>query len=438
MQKAGRIALLFVVSFSVTIAIASAVQLVRENNRVHSVRLATGSPTGEYYAFGKAIAKVTEANSPQIEVEVIESPGSNQNMDDIQSRAVDMALVQNDTPVQPNARAVAQLYPEMFHFIANRESNINSIADLRGKRIALMPEGSGSYTLFWPLIAHYGLTDWDFQALPMPAKEAQEALLKGEVDALFQIIGLGNQAVGELLKTDQFELVPIAQIEALQLAQPYLQSTLIPKGTYDGSSPIPPENLPTVAVSALLIANKDVSPEVVKTITQMLYEHRNELISANPRTARIQSPETSQNLGFPLHPGASAYYTQDNPNFFVEYAEPMGLLLSVSILLFSGVWQFRLWWMGRQKNIADTYNLEILDLIEQVEAAQTLQELQSLRHKLFIILRQVVVDLDIDRISPTAFQSFTFPWEVAITTIRHREMLLSNTSVSHDEVPFQG
>ncbi|MEM8806527.1 MAG: TAXI family TRAP transporter solute-binding subunit, partial [Cyanobacteria bacterium P01_G01_bin.38] len=381
--------------------------------------------------------QVTEANAPQIKVEVIESPGSNQNMDDIQTHEVDMALVQNDTPVQPNARAVAQLYPEMFHFIANKDANIKSIADLRGKRIALMPERSGSYTLFWPLIEHYGLTDWDFQALPMPAKEAQDALLKGNVDALFRIIGLGNESVGDILKTDKFELVPIAQIEALQLAQPYLQSTVIPKGTYDGSSPIPPEDLPAVAVSALLIANKDVSPEVVKTITQVLYEYRNELISVNPRTARIQSPETSQNLGFPLHPGASAYYNQDNPSFFVEYAEPMGLLLSASILVFSGIWQFRLWWVGRQKNIADTYNLEILDLIEKVEAAQTLQELQVIRHKLFIILRQVVVDLDIDRISPTAFQSFTFPWEVAITTIRHREIILSNPTDSKvSEVPF--
>ncbi|NEP15635.1 MAG: TAXI family TRAP transporter solute-binding subunit [Leptolyngbya sp. SIO4C1] len=432
MQKMGRVILLFVVSFSVTIAIASAIQLIRETSRVHVVRLATGSPSGEYYAFGDAIEQVTEAHFPKIQIEVLKSPGSNQNMEDVQAGRVDMALVQNDTPVQPDVRAVAQLYPEMFHFIVSKDAGIDSIDDLRGKRIALMPEGSGSYALFWPLSQHYGLTPADFQSTPMPAKEAYESLIAGRVDALFRIIGLGNEAIGDLLKTGRFKLVPIAQIGALQLSQPYLQSTMIPRGSYDGAIPEPPQDLPVVAVSALLIAHQDLSPEVVKTISQVLYEYRNELISENPRTARIQSPEASQNLGFPMHPGASAYFNQDEPSFFVQYAEPMGLLLSVSILLFSGVWQFRLWFIGRQKNIADTYNLEILDLIERIEEAQTLQELHEIRQKLFGILKQVVVDLDIDRISPTAFQSFTFPWEVAITTIRHKEFMLKN---AQDRLP---
>ena len=104
----------------------------------------------------------------------------------------------------------------------------------------------------------------------------------------------------------------------------------------------------------------------------------------------------------------------------------MGLLLSVSILLASSIWQFRLWLVGRQKNRADAYNLELLALIEQGDRAQSLEELQDLRQKLLSILKKVVVDLDIDRISPESFQSFTFPWEVAITTIRHQELVLLN------------
>jgi uncharacterized protein len=55
-----------------------------------------------------------------------------------------------------------------------------------------------------------------------------------------------------------------------------------------------------------------------------------------------------------------------------------------------------------------------------------LEQLQSVRDKLFEILRKVVVDLDKDRISPESFRSFTFPWEVAINTLRHREIVLLN------------
>lgn len=429
MGRLRRWGLGLMVVVSVGGAIASIAKLIHDQNRTYTVRLATGGPTGEYYAFGQAIAQVTEANEPKIRVEVIESPGSNQNMDDIQTHTVDLALVQSDTPVQPNVRAIAQLYPEIFHLIAQKDANINTLTDLKGKRIALMPEGSGSYNLFWPLSQHYGLTKDDFQFLPMDASNAHTALKTGRVDAMFRIIGLGNSSVGELLATNRFKLVPIDQIGALQLTQPYLSSTVISKGSYDGGSPIPSQDLPVVAVSALLIANADVNPDVVKTITQILYERRNELIRINPRTANIQSPDASQNLGFPLHEGARAYYTQDNPSFLVTYAEPIGLLLSVGILLCSSLWQGRQWLISNQKNRADRYNLEILDLIEKIEQAKDFDELQDLRQQLLTILRKVVVDLDIDRISPESFQSFTFPWDVANTAIRHQEIILSNRTV---------
>ncbi|MEO0431245.1 MAG: TAXI family TRAP transporter solute-binding subunit [Cyanobacteria bacterium J06656_5] len=430
MGRLGRLGLGLVAVVSVGVAIASITKLIHDQTRIHTVQLATGGPTGEYYAFGQAIAQVVETNEPKIRVEVVESPGSNQNMDDIHSHNVDLALVQNDTPVQPNVRAVAQLYPEMFHLIAAKDANINTLTDLRGKRIALMPEGSGSYNLFWPLSQHYGLTQNDFQFRPMTATDAHLALQAGSVDALFRIIGLGNSSVTELLATSQFKLVPIDQIGALQLTQPYLESTVIPKGSYDGGSPIPSQDLPVVAVSALLIANVDVNPDVVKAITRILYEHRNELIRVNPRTANIQSPDVSQNLGFPLHEGARAYYTQDNPSFLVTYAEPIGLLLSVSILLCSSLWQGRQWLIRNQKDRADRYNLQILDLIEKIEQARDFDELQTLRQQLLEILRKVVVDLDIDRISPESFQSFTFPWEVANTAIRHQEIILNGRTNS--------
>ncbi|MEL6814757.1 MAG: TAXI family TRAP transporter solute-binding subunit [Cyanobacteria bacterium J06598_3] len=413
------------IGLSVGAAAAACVLLfARSRDQVHVVTLATGGATGEYYAFGKAIAQITEKHSPHIKVQVIEAPGSQQNMADVNSHTVDMAMVQSDTPVLSSVQAVAQLYPELFHLIANEEAAIQSMADLRGKRIALMPKGSGSYELFWPLMSHYGLTDQDVIAMPMASASAHEALRDGDVDALFRIIGLGNQAVRDLLTAPDLELIPIQQIGALQLQQPYLEPTVIPRGSYDGSSPIPSQDLPVIAVSALLVANEKVDPEIVKAITKVLYEHRSELIAVNPRAASIQSPEASQNLGFPLHGGARAYYTQDSPPFLVQYAETMGLLLSLLILIFSGVWQFRIWLIGRQKNRADDYNLEILSLIDKVEQAATVEDLQRLRQELFFILRQVVIDLDVDKISPESFQSFTFPWEVAMTTLHHQEMVL--------------
>ena len=75
------------------------------------------------------------------------------------------------------------------------------------------------------------------------------------------------------------------------------------------------------------------------------------------------------------------------------------------------------------------YNLEILKLIEEVKQSQQLQDLEAIQDQLLKIFKQVVVDLDEDRISPESFQSFTFPFEVALSSIRHQELLLTNRLV---------
>ncbi|HIK46881.1 MAG TPA: TAXI family TRAP transporter solute-binding subunit [Leptolyngbyaceae cyanobacterium M65_K2018_010] len=405
-------------------AAVSAFFLWHNNARTYRLVMASGGKTGEYYAFSQAFAEVVARNQPNLAIEVLETNGSAENMALLRDGQAQIALVQSDTPVEPPVRAVALLFPEMFHLLARTEAQINSVADLAGKRVALMPEGSGSYALFWPLSEHYGLTPESMITLPMPPAEAHAALANGEVDALFRVITLGNASVKELLQSEAIELLPLDQVDALRLSLPYLKPHVIPKGTYHGGRPTPAEDLPVVAVNALLVAHEGLPKKVVTALTRTLYDNRNELVARYPRAAMIRLDVSGTDLGLPLHPGAEAFYKQDEPEFLVAYAEPIGLLLSVSVLAISSLWQARLWLLQKQKNRADTYNLAILDLIDRIDQTQSLPDLMALRQELFDMLRRVVLDLDLDRITSESFESFTFPWEMAMNSIRHREILL--------------
>lgn len=418
------------VMISILAAIAFGWQWVRENQRTYNLTITTGGKDGEYHAFATALAQVVTQHEPQIKISVIESAGSQENMERLGRGEVELAIVQSDTPVQPSARAVAYLFPEVFHLIALENSGIQEVADLRGRRVALMPEGSGSYDLFWKMSQHYGMEAEDLQTLPLPPDQAIAKLKAGEVDAFFRVIAVGSGAIADLLRTTPAQLISIDQVEAMQLSLPYLEATTIPKGTYDGGAPIPPNPLPVVGVRAILITHADVDEKVIQQITQTLFEFRNELVAIYPKAANLRLPDANANLGMPLHPGAKSYYDQDRPSFVVEYAEPIGLLISVSLLCASGAWQFRSWLLERQKNRADMYNLEILGLVNQVQDSENLEELQLVRAKLFEILHKVVTDLDQDRISSESFQSFAFPWEVAVNSIRHREVVLRNMPIS--------
>ena len=415
-----------IILLSIITAATFALLSFRNANRVYHLTLATGGPTGEYYAFGQALANVVAQHQPRIKIKVLETAGSLENLTLVQQEKAQLALIQSNTPITPSIKAVSFLFPEVFHLIARIDSDIQTVSDLEGKRIALMPKGSGSYQLFWPFSQHYGFTDGDFQTMPLSAKQAHAALKQGQVDALFRIIALGNAAIDELLQTEEHRLIPIDQAAALQIFQPALEASIIPTGTYNGAIPIPSEDLSVVSVRSVLITDQTVNPWVIHEITRLLYEARNDLMTQNRQAALIKPPDSNRKLGFSFHPGSLMYYQQDQPSFLEKYAEPMGFILSAAVLLISSLWQFRVWLEGKQKNRADFYNLEIMDLIEKIHGCQSLEKLQKLRNQLFKILHEVVVDLDKDRISPESFQSFTFTWQVAVSAVRHQDTVLRN------------
>ena len=399
-------------------------QWFRSQNRVYTLTIATGSTQGEYYAFAQALAKVVARHQPQLQIEVLPTEGSLNNLELLEKGLVQLALIQSDTVVSPSTKAIASLFPEISHLIVTEESNIDSFSELKGKKIALMPQKSGSYSVFWYLSSHYGLKTEDLEVMVYPPSLAHQALLSKKVDALFRVIALGNSEVSQLLNNGQTKLVAIKQGAALQLFRPALFPSHIPQGTYNGTVPIPAERLPVVAVKAVLVTREELAPSIVYEITRILFEARNELVKENIQAAMISAPGESKHLGLSFHEGAKTYYNQDEPSFLVEYAELLGLLLSLIVLAISGIWQLKMWWQGKQKNRADLYNLEILQLIAQINALEDLEQLIQLRSHLFEILAKVVVDLDQDRISPESFQSFTFTWKVAMRAVSHRETLL--------------
>ncbi|MEL4896153.1 TAXI family TRAP transporter solute-binding subunit [Crocosphaera sp. Alani8] len=409
------------------LVIIFAILLFQDSKRVHTLVLTTGQKKGQYYAFGQALSKVVNNHNELIKIEVIESNGSQENIELLQENEAQLALVQSDTIVNNSTKAVAFLFPEIFHLMVRKDAQINDVSDLEGKRVALMSKGSGSYNMFWRLEQHYQLDIDTIETIPLPITEAHRALESGKVDALFRVVSLENSAVVELLKNPQIKLIPIDQGAALQLELPALEVTLIPKGSYHGGSPTPSEDLPAVGVRAVLVTNKKISREVIFEITRILYEGRNELVQEFTQAAMIEQWKNKPHLGFTFHPGALDYYNKGNPSFLVEYAEAIGLCISVSMLLLSGVWQLRSWFTGKQKNRADLYNLQLLKIIDHIQTTEDLSQLKEIRSQLLEMLNEVIVDLDKDLISPESFQSFTFPWQVALSATYQRETILARS-----------
>lgn len=409
--------------------------LHQHRQRVYTLTLATGTKTGNYYPFGQAIAEVVAQQNPRLRIQVIETQGAEENMRQLQANEAQLAIVQNDTVAVPSARVVASLFKEVFHLIVSEQSGIKSVSDLKGKHIALMAKGSGSYSSFWFVSRHYGLKESDFKFTSESWSNATNLFTNGEVDAIFRVVPPGSSFVSDLLQNTRGKLVAINQGEAMKIKLPYLEADLIPKGTYKAEPAVPDIDLPSVGVQATLLARDDVDPVIVKEITRILFEYRRNLVAANSLAAMIGQPGESGGLALPIHQGAKAYYDREKPDFLAANSDLLGLSFSLLTLSISWLLQLRSRFLQKQKNQADKFNLDILNLIQKIRQTKNLEEIDLLQEELFDIFKQIIVDLDEDRIDSDSFHSFTFTWETAMKIAANQSKMLRDLKLE-TAVPF--
>ncbi|MCC7493966.1 MAG: TAXI family TRAP transporter solute-binding subunit [Fimbriimonadaceae bacterium] len=398
--------------------------LRRQHQQVH-LRLAAGVAGGAYDTFARALADVVAAELPRCRIEVVSTAGSADNIHRMESGDVELALTQSDVSLGRREQLVAVLFPETCHLVVRRASGIRRFEDLRGRRVARPPSGSGSAALFEVLLAHYGLRAADLRGAPLPTDEGLRQLRAGRVDALFWVVATGSPVMSALLQAGGCELLPLDQVAALRLKRPALELDVIPRGAYGGSPALPPADIATAALRALLLADREVPSGLVQALATMVYEQRARLVARSPQAAQIDFPAAANGLGLPVHPGAQAYFRRDQPAFIVTYAEPIGLGITILLLFWSGLAQLQSTWQRHRKDRADTYNHRVLELIDAAREAPDTAALDATRARLLDLFREVIADLDADRLSPDAFRAFALAWEVAHGEFRQRAQELA-------------
>ena len=135
----------------------------------------------------------------------------------------------------PDLRLIANLYPESIHLVVKKGSGIKTVADLKGKRVALDEPGSGTLINARLVLAAYGVKESDIKPEYIKPNQAGDKLKDGSLDAFFFVGGAPAGAIAELASSGTgIELVPIdgPQAEALREASPWFAVDTIAADTY--------------------------------------------------------------------------------------------------------------------------------------------------------------------------------------------------------------
>ncbi len=404
--------------------------LIRDQGPV-TLKIASGPYRSDSYELMKEVADVISRHSEELMIEVVPSKDSSNNISLLNQGVVDLATIRSDTPVVSNVRMVADLFSDYFQLIARGESLIYTPNDLIGKKVAIANFGTDEFRSFWVLGDHYDLPINGIKWRTMSFENAKDALLSGEVDAVFTVRSLRDRVLLNLFEDAELKKFPLRfisldQAEAISIKRPFLQVGHLPKGTFSGKAPTPRTHTITTTVQCVLVTRDDLDDGLIRELTRILFENRLDLIIRFALASAIQPPKIDEGLAIPLHEGSEQYFNRDQPSFLQENAEPIALLITIAAMLFSALLALRSRFVSTQKDRMDSYNYLLLDIAERGNKTSDLDEIKILKTSLFDTLEKVVRALDTDEVTEEGFQTFSFLWESVRVMLVEREKEISN------------
>jgi uncharacterized protein len=289
-----------------------------------NLSIATGGTGGVYYPLGGGMANVFSKNIPGLQATAEVTGGSVANMQLIGTGKPYLALTQADAasdalrgedkfkgkPIP--VRTLAVLYPNRMHVVTVEGTGINTMADLKGKRVSTGSPGSATEVFAFRVIEAAGLDkDRDMRRERLGVAESVSALKDRKIDAFFWVGGLPTAAVTDLGATpgvkikllDHANLVP-AMVK--KYGNIYVQD-VIPKGTYPGQTV---DNRQSTVMN-LLVAHENMSEQTVYNILKTMFDHRKELIAVHKEAENIKHESQKESASpTPWHPGALKYYRE--------------------------------------------------------------------------------------------------------------------------------
>lgn len=206
-------------------------------------------------------------------------------------------------------RTIAALFEEHIHLVTLADSDINSVADLKGKRVSLDEPGSGTYVDANLILEANGLSSSDLTPEALKGAAATEALRNGKVDALFIVAGYPTGALVELASAASMKLVPIDGAGAAALTEKYgfFASSEIPEGVYEGVA-----GAATISVGAQWFTSAKEDEDLIYNITKALWnDETRKLLDVGHAKGKTITAETALNgVGVPLHSGAERFYKE--------------------------------------------------------------------------------------------------------------------------------
>ena len=279
--------------------------------------IGTGDKSGAYYAFAQRYKEILARDGITLEVRSTAGSGENLKLLTDPESGVDIALVQGgigDPASQPGLHSLASLYFEPLWVFFHRDLKIKRLSDLRGRKIAVGPEASGTNAIATRLLKANGITPDTATFFGIGGEKAQNSLISKEVEAAFLVLSPQSAVIQNLLLHEKIRVLGFERGEAYQRVNRFLSILRLPEGVMDFARNIPERDVFLLAPAATLVVRDTFHPALVDLFLDAAVE-----VHSGPGLFQELNEFPSQKyVDFPVHKDAQRYF-KSGPPFLKRY-----------------------------------------------------------------------------------------------------------------------
>jgi len=283
------------------------------------IELATGFPTGLYYQFGERLKKEVASDGVNLEVKATGGTIDNLALLSDPKSGVNFAMIQGgvaDIAKYPDLVSIAGMFYEPV-WVWYREPAFKSdggrlqvLGQLKGKRVAIGNEGSGTLALSKTLLSISGISESEIRAEKLKPDQALEKLNSGDLDVAFIVAAAEAPVLEKFYKIPGIRLMSFDQADAYTRNLPYLSKVSVPRGLLSIEHDIPRQDIQVIAPTATLVTHENVNPAIISLLLGGSYD----ILKSYSRLQKPGEFPSSTGIDFPLHMDAEIYL-KDGPSF---------------------------------------------------------------------------------------------------------------------------
>ena len=313
-------------------AIAGAFLVMLRSMPPHQIVMATGREGDAYYEIGERYRAALSYEN--VQVQLVPTAGSVENLAMLRdpNSGVSVALIEGGILSAADTSEVESLgtaFYEPLWWFHKREILGEAANRLRGQRISIGPEGSGTRALTLELLKRTGMEAQVGELLALEPREAGEKLLAGQIDMAFMMTSWESPVVQQLLADDRVTLSSFLHADAFIALYPFLTKVVVPRGVTDIAKDRPLTDVVLIATKASLVVRKDLHP----AIQYLLLNAAAKIHSGPSIFNRANAFPAAEAIDIPLSDEALRFYKSGLPFLHDYFPFWMAALIGKLIIL---------------------------------------------------------------------------------------------------------